>query len=146
MNIHGINQSLVVIGDTDGLIAILHEEDKNHQKAKDTIVKLLQNDAQTIFPLTTIVETVTTLKRKLNKPALAAHVIKQITSGTLAIENTDTDLLSNALKIFDPAGSKKNTLFDAIVAALAQKKETKIIFSFDEWYRKLGFQLASDLA
>ena len=145
MNMHGTNKSLIVIGDSDGLIAILHEEDKHHIRAKEIIGKLLQNEGQVVFPLTTIVETVTTLKRKLNKPALAAHVVNKITRGTLVIENTDTDLLNSALKIFDPKGSKQNTLFDAIVAALAKHKKTNIIFSFDGWYRKLGFKLAVDL-
>lgn len=141
----GTNQSLLVIGDTDGLIAILHEEDKNFRKAKETIAKLLQNDAQVIFPLTTIAETVTTLKRKLNQPELAAKVIKQITSSVLAIEDTDTKLLKSALLFFDPKSSKQNTLFDAIVAATAKKLNTKIIFSFDRWYEKLGFKLAYNL-
>lgn len=145
MNIHGTNHSLIVVGDSDGLIAMLSEGDKNHILAKETIAKLLQNDAQTIFPLTTIVETITTLKRKLNKPKLSAHVVKQITSGMLAIENTDTELLKEALKIFDPAGSKQNTLFDALVAATAKKLNTKIIFSTDNWYEKLGLKLAANV-
>ena len=144
MNIRGTSRQ-VVIGDSDGLIAILHEEDKHHLRAKETIAKLLQNDGQVMFPLTTIVETVTTLKRKLDKPALAAHVVSKITRGKLVIENTDTNLLDSALRIFDPKGSKQNTLFDAMVAALAKKKKTNIIFSFDTWYKKLGFKLVSDL-
>lgn len=145
MNIHGINQPFIVVGDSDGLIAVLHEGDKNHIIAKEIITRLLQNEAQTIFPLTTIAETVTTLKRKLNKPDLVAHVVKQITDGSLAIDNTDTRLLKEALKFFDPAGSKQNTLFDALVMASAKKLGTKIIFSFDDWYEKLGFKLASNI-
>jgi predicted nucleic acid-binding protein len=141
MNIHGTNQ-LLVIGDSDGLIAILNEEDKNHGLAKETVIKLLQHDAQTIFPLTTIVETVTTLKRKLSKPDLAARVVQQITKGKLAIENIDTEMLKEALKVFDPAGSKQNTLFDALVVATAKKLHAKVIFSFDKWYDRLGFKLA----
>lgn len=145
MSIHGISKPFIVIGDTDGLIAILHEEDKNHIRAKEAIVKLLQNEGQIVFPLTCIVETVTTIRRKLNKPKLAKYVVKQITDGKLAIENSDTDLLNNALKIFEPTGSKQNTLFDAIVAALAKKKKANIIFSFDGWYKKLGFDLVTDV-
>ena len=145
MNTPGTKKSFIVVGDTDGLIAVLHQEDRNHLRAKDIVAKLLQNDGQVVFPLTTIVETVTTLKRKLNKTELAAYVVERITSGKLVIENTDTDLLNHALKIFDPKGSKQNTLFDAIVAALAKRKKTNIIFSFDGWYKKLGFKLVADL-
>ncbi|MBI2330432.1 type II toxin-antitoxin system VapC family toxin [Candidatus Daviesbacteria bacterium] len=144
MNTPGI-KPLVVVGDTDGLIAILHEEDANHKKAVETVAKLLQYEAQTVFPLTTITETITTLKRKLNKPDLAAKVVERITSGNLSIENVDTEMLNEALKVFDPKGSKRNTLFDALVAATAKKLGTKVIFSTDDWYSKLGFTLAVNL-
>lgn len=145
MNIPGTNRPIIVVGDTDGLIAILHEEDANHKKAVETVAKLLQHDAQTVFPLTTITETVTTLKRKLNKPGLAALVVEQITGGNLSIENVDTEMLNEALKVFDPRGRKQNTLFDALVVATAEKLGTKVIFSTDNWYSKLGFTLAVDL-
>lgn len=144
MSTLGPNLLTVVIGDSDGLIAILHEEDKNFQIAKKTVAQLVQNDVQVIFPLTTIVETVTTLKRKLDKPQLAATVARQIIKGELAIETIDTELLGTALTMFDPIGTKQNTLFDAIVAACAKKYKTNVIFSFDGWYRKLGFKLATD--
>lgn len=145
MNTPGVKKPLIVVGDTDGLIAILHEEDANHKKAVETVAKLLQHDAQTVFPLTTITETVTTLKRKLNKPDLAAKVVERITSGKLSIENVDIDMLNEALKVFDPKSSKQNTLFDALVVATAKKLGTKVIFSTDEWYFKLGFTLAVNL-
>ena len=146
MSTPGTNLPAVAIGDSDGLIAILHEEDKNFQIAKKTVAQLVQNDVQVIFPLTTIVETVTTLKRKLDKPQLVSRVVGQITKGELAIETIDTELLSVALAMFDPAGTKQNTLFDAIVAACAKKYKTNVIFSFDGWYKKLGFKLATDFA
>lgn len=144
MNTPGTKQ-LIVVGDTDGLIAVLSSEDANHKTAVAAITKLLQLDAQIVFPVTSIVETVTTLKRKLNKPDLAASVVAKITSGALSIENVDTDMLTVALTVFDPTGSKKNTLFDALVVATAKKLNTKVIFSIDNWYTKLGFKLALEL-
>ena len=139
------NKPLIVVGDTDGLIAILHEEDLHHQKAVETVAKLLAHDAQTVFPLTTITETITTLIRKLNQPDLAERVVKQITSGALTIENIDTDMLQEALKVFDPKSSKKKTIFDAMVVATAKKLDSNVIFSTDNWYSKLGFTLAMNL-
>lgn len=136
---------LIVVGDTDGLIAILHEEDLHHKQAVATVSKLLAHEAQTVFPLTTITETVTTLIRKLKQPDLAAQVVERITSGALTIENTDTEMLNAALKVFDPKSSKKNTIFDAIVVACAKKLDTNVIFSTDDWYSKLGFTLAVNL-
>lgn len=145
MTTPGVNQPLIAIGDTDALIAVLSSEDVNHKRAVSTVEKLLQHDAQTIFPLTTIAEAVTTLKRKLGRTDLAQKAIKQITGGTLSIENVDTDMLSEALKVFDPKASKQNTLFDALVIATAKKLNTKVIFSTDDWYEKLGFTLAGNL-
>src|SRR5436190_1800386 len=112
----GTNQPLIAIGDSDGLIALLHEEDANFAKATATVQDLLQRDAQIIFPVTTIVETITTLTRKLNKPKLAKRVIEKIGHGELTIEPCDNVLLETALRLFDPNGSKRNTLFDALVA------------------------------
>lgn len=136
---------VVVVGDTDGLIAILHEEDLHHRQVVETVSRLLSHDAQIVFPLTTITETITTLIRKLKSPDLAAQVVEKITSGALTIENTDTDMLNEALKVFNPKGSKKKTIFDALVVATAKKLDTNIIFSTDEWYSKLGFTLAVNL-
>lgn len=141
----GNKKPLIVVGDTDGLIAILHKEDLHHQQAVETVAKLLAHDAQTVFPLTTIAETITTLIRKLKSPDLAERVVKQITSGALTIENVDTDMLNAALKVFNPKGSKKKTIFDALVVATAKKLDTDIIFSTDNWYSKLGFTLAVNL-
>lgn len=145
MSTPGIKKQLIVVGDTDALIAILHEEDKSHQKAVETVAKLLQHDAQTVFPLTTITETITTLIRKLKRSDIAAKIVERITDGSLSIENTDVDLLKEALKVFDPKGSKKKTVFDALVVATAKKLNTDVIFSMDDWYSKLGFTLAANL-
>lgn len=144
MNIHGTSP-LIVVGDTDALIAILSEEDIHHEEAVQCVAKLLHLEAQTVFPLTTITETVTTLRRKFTRSDLVEKVVKQITSGLLSIESVDTDMLAIALTVYDPQASKQNTLFDAMVVATAKKLHTKVILSTDTWYQKLGFTLARDL-
>lgn len=140
----GSKPTSVVIGDSDALIATLSEEDKNFPLAKAAVEKFVQDDVQVIFPITSIVEAVTTLTRKLGKPKLAVYAVEQVKKKALSLEVVDIDLLNHALEIFDPRKSKKNTLFDAIVAATAKRYKTNVIFSFDGWYEKLGFQLVSD--
>ena len=142
----GTKEPLIVIGDSDGLIALLHEDDFHHLRAKKTVQNLIQHDAQVIFPMTSIVETITTLTRKLEKPILATLVVHKITHGELAIETADAPLLEAALKVFNPIGSKQNTLFDAFVVATAKKFKTNYVFSFDQWYQKQGLHFASDLS
>jgi predicted nucleic acid-binding protein len=50
-----------------------------------------------------------------------------------------------ALPYFNPNGSKKDTFFDAVIAALAKKNNAVAIFSFDKGYKKTGIPLISDL-
>lgn len=38
-----------------------------------------------------------------------------------------------ALLLYNPHGSKQNTLFDAVVATIAKELNADAIFSFDEW-------------
>jgi len=53
--------------------------------------------------------------------------------------------LTEALALFNLHGSKQNTLFDAVVAAMARRLNAAAIFSFDKWYEKLGFRLVTRL-
>jgi predicted nucleic acid-binding protein len=134
----------VVIGDADGLIALLQEDDSNHEKAVRIARRCVEQRAEVIFPLTAIVETITTLQRRLNNPPLAEKVRQQTIDGQLVIDEVDRETLKQASRLFNPFGSKQNTLFDAVVATVARKYAATTIFSFDGWYTKLGFTLARD--
>ena len=61
------------------------------------------------------------------------------------VQAVDYAILTEAADLFHPNGSKKNTLFDAVVAAIAKRFNADAIFSFDEWYRKMGLTLTDDL-
>ncbi|HEX2349602.1 MAG TPA: hypothetical protein VHI51_14315, partial [Ktedonobacterales bacterium] len=54
-------------------------------------------------------------------------------------------VLAEAMTLFNPYGSKQNTLFDAVVAVVARRVDADAIFSFDGWYEKQGFRLVSQL-
>jgi predicted nucleic acid-binding protein len=135
---------LVVIGDADGLIALLQEDDSNHEKAVRIARRCVEQHAEVIFPLTAIVEAVTTLQRRLNNPPLAEKIRQQTIEGQLVIEEVDRETLKQASTLFNPFGSKQNTLFDAVVATVARKYAATTIFSFDGWYTKIGLTLAHD--
>ena len=141
----GINAPFLVVGDADGLIALLHEEDALFAQAKQTVEYLVAHDAHVIFPVTAIAEAITTFTRKLNKPKLAAQVVDRLKHGDLLIEAVDSAIFDEALGLFNPNASKKRTIFDACVAATAQKLHARCIFSFDGWYTTLGYTLARDL-
>jgi predicted nucleic acid-binding protein len=136
---------LVVIGDADGLIALLQEDDSNHEKAVQIARRCIEQHAEVIFPLTAIVEAVTTLQRRLRNPALAEKVRQQTIAGQLVIDEVDRETLKQASTLFNPFGSKQNTLFDAVVAVVARKYGATTIFSFDGWYKHIGLTLAHDI-
>ena len=58
------------------------------------------------------------------------------------VEFVSQSIMQRASEIFEETQSKQNTFFDAVVVATAESLDTKLIFSFDKWYSKLGFKLA----
>ena len=136
---------LVVIADADTIVAQAVSEDSNHQLAIRLGKKLEKKGANIIYPATAIAEAVTSLQRKFSNPHLAALTLENFINPQVLIDTIDGKSIREAKELFDPNRSKKNTLFDCIVATLAKKHNADGIFSFDSWYKKLGFKLVSDL-
>lgn len=133
----------IVIGDADSLIALFLDYHANHERATSTLTKLNQAGTTAIYPNTAIAEAITTLLRKHSNPELASYLAQQYRDDRFAVEYVNEKMMKLATEIFKPKGSKKNTFFDAIVAATAKELNTDAIFSFDDWYKKLGFTIAS---
>ncbi len=69
----------LVIVDTDAVIAALYQGDASFSKATRVARFLLDQGSRLVFPVTTITETITTLIRKLNQPAIAQEKFKTVT-------------------------------------------------------------------
>jgi len=135
---------VIIVIDSDALIGSLCPQD---QHFKETLVireQLAKLNPKIIYPATVIVETATFLQGRLNRPDLAKRATALI-SEEVIIEPVGSVLLMEALEFMDFKGAKHDTLFDAIVAAAAKKYSADAIFSFDKFYEKKGFKLASDL-
>ena len=132
----------ITVADADALIALALEKDPNHDKAVEISNMLLRTGVDVVFPVTVFPEAITSLKRAANQPEKAHLINIQLRQGAFYVEYLDQETLFLASEIFEKADSKQNTLFDAIVAATAQKLDADSIFSFDSWYPKLGFKLA----
>ena len=66
--------------------------------------------------------------------------------GSLIVpDNVDVDILKKSTTIFNPSGSRKNTLIDCSVVVVAKKIKADAVFSYDGFYAKQGFKLAEDL-
>lgn len=139
------NKPQVVVADTDAIIAQIFLEDSHHKKAQILGSKLAEAGALIIFPATCVAEAATTLQRKYSNPHLAAAVLETFSDPKMTVINIDQAILKEATEFFDPSASKRKTIFDCIVATLAKRYNADAIFSFEEWYTKLGFKLVSDL-
>lgn len=136
---------MIVVVDSDGLIASLDLDDKHYPTALLIHSQLSQNKARLIYPATVIVETVTFLQGRLNRPDLAAKLMNQVLENQILVEDVDKEILDQAVKLMNLRLSKHHTLFDCIVAAIAQKHQADAIFSFDHFYKSKKFKLASEL-
>ncbi len=140
-----INKNTIVVGDADILVGLYFKNDVLHNKISNINKKFLATGVRIIFPNTAIAEGVTTLHRKLSNSTAAALLNYHFKKRILEVEYVDEHIMQEAAKLYNPKGSKKNTFFDAIVAVVAENLNADAIFSFDEWYKKVGFKLASDL-
>lgn len=140
-----MNKPPVVIVDADAIIAQTNPEDIHHQKASVVSQNLIEMNAQVIYPSTAVAEAATHMQRVLNSTASAYGTAQLMAEADAQVAEVNKQTIAAALKYFSPKTSKKNTLFDCIVAAVAQEHKADAIFSFDNFYVKKGFKLAEDL-
>lgn len=140
------DQTMTIIVDSDGLIGLLDKQDTHFFSAQTILQKLIKKEVKLIYPATVVVESTTILKLRLKKPDLADQIAKLLLNGQLFIAAVDGDLLRSAVNLLGgQGGDKHNTLFDAVVVAIAQKYQADAIFSFDKFYKTNGFKLAGEL-
>jgi predicted nucleic acid-binding protein len=134
-----------IVVDTDAMIGLFNPNDALASDASALLKSIVAAQATLVYPSTTIVETVTTFQRKLNDKAAAAQIVQGIRAKDFIIEMVDQSVIDTASALFNPQGSKQNTFFDAIVAAVAQKLNATAVFSFDGWYEKVGLRLVASV-
>ena len=138
-------KQFIIITDEDAIVALANENDSNHKKAKEISVKLDVLNAKVMVPVTALSEALTALKRKLDRVDLVKDIVDQCKSNQIPTIGISEDIIPPAISFFEIDFSKKDTFFDAVIAAMAQKYSADAIFSFDTWYRKKGFKLTEDL-
>lgn len=139
------NKQLKIIVDADAIIAQANPNDLHHQTAVLVSQYLANTNAQVIYPATAIAESNAYMQRVLNSAASAYGTAVVFTDPNVQVAEVNQETLRNALRFFSPTTSKKNTLFDCTVAAIAEEHKADAIFSFDKFYKSKGFVLASEL-
>ena len=85
------------------------------------------------------------MQRVLNSNASAFGTGQLMTAPTAQVVEINKQTLTTALKYFYTTSSKKNTVFDCVIAAVVEDYKADAIFSFDHFYKKKGFKLAEEL-
>src|SRR3989344_2978722 len=142
MNIYGLkmNNTPKVIVDADAIIAQASLNDQHHNAATKISESLTKMNAQVIYPATAIAESNAYMQRVLNSTASAYGTAVVFADLNVQVAEINQNTLRNALKYFSPETSKKNTLFDCIIAAVAEEYKADAIFSFDKFYERKGFK------
>lgn len=140
-----MNDSPVVVVDADAIVAQASPEDNLHDEAVKIAKKLTQLNAKVLYPVTAITEATTHIQRVLNSGATAYGTAIAFTDPNVNVVEVNQETIKHAMQFFSPTTSKKNTLYDCIVASVAEESKADAIFSFDRFYKSKGFKLASEL-
>lgn len=134
-----------VVVDSDAIFAIYNPNDPLNTKATNTFQELVNLGYQLIYPTSVIFEVISLFQRVLPTPTVTTKLIDMIKNDQILIHIVDTEILRESAELFDPAGSKKNTLIDCSVVVVTKKINADGVFAYDGFYTKQGLKLAKDL-
>jgi predicted nucleic acid-binding protein len=135
----------VVVVDSDSIFALYNPNDPLNGKATRTFQRLIALGYQLVYPTSVIFEVLSLFQRVLPTPTVTTKLVESIRNDQLLIHIIDTDILKEAAVLFNPAGSKENTLIDCSVVAIAKKIKADGVFAYDSFYTKQGLKLAENL-
>lgn len=133
------------ISDSDFLISLIKEDDKNHSRALSIYEKLKDEHARILYPITAIIEAATALSRRYSLPQLAKDLLEKYQNPDIAVEDVKQTQFIDSVQYFNPKASKKHTPFDSLILSMAKSKKADVILSFDAFFSKKGFKTARDL-
>lgn len=134
-----------VVVDSDSIFAIYNPNDPLNAQATKTFRELITRGFQLIYPTSVLFEVISLFQRVLPTQTVTKKIIEMIQKDTLLVSAIDTDILKQSAALFDPAGSKKNTLIDCSVVVVAKIIKADGVFAYDKFYTKQGLKPAEDL-
>ena len=134
------NAPTLVVADTSGLMSLLVDTDANHQKALALSKSFDENPGAVIIASHVFTELVNVLGKKLGHQVAVSAEGQIIATPHYLIMESNKEL-EEALERFahQPASV---SFTDCLVMALADGLGTKLIFGFDEVFRKNGYRLS----
>lgn len=134
-----------VVVDSDSIFAIYNPNDPLNTRATQTFQQLITQGFQLIYPTSVLFEVISLFQRVLPTQTVTTKLIDMIKTDQLLVHVINSETLKESAAIFDPAGSKKNTLIDCSVVITAKKIKADGVFAYDSFYTKQGLKLAGDL-
>lgn len=138
-----MNKTVVV--DSDAIFALYNPNDPLHTQAIKTFEQLVVGGYQLIYPTSVLFEIVSLFQRVLPTPTVTKKLVEMIKNEQIVVYTVDTDILKASATLFNPAGSKKNTLTDCSVVAAARTIKAAGVFAYDSFYTKQGLKPAEQL-
>src|SRR4051812_2497484 len=133
------NSATVVVADTSGLMSLLVDTDANHEKALAQSQVFDQSPGAVIIPSHVFSELMNVLDKKLGHKIAVDAGKRIISNPDYLIVESDKEL-EETLERFDQQPSSVS-FTDCIVMAVADRLGTKVIFGFEEVFRKNGYRL-----
>lgn len=134
-----------VVIDSDAIYALYNRNDPLHARATLALHKLTVQGFKVVYPSSVLFEAVSLFQRVLSTPIASSKLAEMIDRDQVSIEIIDQELLRESVQLFNPSGSKKNTLVDCSVVAVARRMKAKGVFSYDNFYAKHGLKSAEDV-
>jgi len=134
-----------VVVDSDAIFALYNPNDPLNAKATRTFRQLITQSFKLIYPTSVLFEIVSLFQRVLPIPTVTTKLVSMINNDQILVHVIDIDILKESAILFDPQGTKKNTLIDCSVVAVAKKIKADGVFAYDSFYNKQGLKLAEEL-
>ncbi len=134
-----------VVVDSDAIFALYNPNDPLNKQATQTLQQLITQGFQLIYPTSVLFEVISLFQRVLPTPVITTKLTEMIENDQFTVHIIDSEILKESVTMFDPAGSKKNTLIDCSVAVVAKKIKAYGVFAYDSFYTKRGLKLAEEL-
>lgn len=135
----------IIVVDSDAIFALYNPNDPLNIKAARTFQGLITQSFKLVYPTSVIFEIISLFQRVLPTPAVTNQLINMIKNDQMQLFVVDNGILKESAVLFDPIGTKRNTLIDCSVAVIAKKIKADGVFSYDNFYTKQGLKLAEDL-
>ncbi len=135
-----------ILVDADGFVAIVKEDDANHQKARQHYARIDTLPVNLITTNYVIAEAITVISQRVSHE-VAVDFIGTVTADPSPITILDIDntfVQQKAIPLFKGQKSKNVSFVDCINMAVLKEYDCLCIFSFDAAYKTNGFTLVED--